>query len=211
MFGWDARQLPLAPPAAGRGGRWPAKTDEPAVVIGVVAAELLRKNVGDCRRSKAAGIPVVGVFESPAAVENGAVLMTLTQAQQITDKPGKVNILNVQLDGDATAADLEALKARVRELLPGFVAVTSGELVRQNTVVRIAKAMSDATILIASLVGIAGRVQHHAHERQRADARDRHPAGAGLASPHRDPAGLRRGGAADAGRRPRRASSSASA
>jgi putative ABC transport system permease protein len=37
--------------------------------------------------------------------------------------------------------------------MPGFVAITSGELVSRNTVVRISKAMSNATILIAGLVG----------------------------------------------------------
>jgi putative ABC transport system permease protein len=37
--------------------------------------------------------------------------------------------------------------------MPGFVAITSGELVSNNAIVRISKAMSNATILIASLVG----------------------------------------------------------
>jgi putative ABC transport system permease protein len=86
-------------------------------------------------------------------VENGAVLMTLTQAQQVTDKPGKVNVLNIKLDGHASEADVEELKTRVRATMPGFVAITSGELVSNNTIVRISKAMSNATILIAGLVG----------------------------------------------------------
>jgi putative ABC transport system permease protein len=135
-------------------GRWPAHTDEPAVVIGGVAAGLLAKKVGDTLEIEGRRLPVVGVFESTAAIENGAVLMTLTQAQQTTDKPGKVNVLNVMLDADATEADVDAIKARIRERAPGFVAITSGELVGQNTVVRIAKAMSNATTLIAALVGI---------------------------------------------------------
>jgi len=80
-------------------------------------------------------------------------LMTLTQAQQVTDKPGKVNVLNIKLDGHASEADVEELKARVRATMPGFVAITSGELVSNNTIVRISKAMSNATILIAGLVG----------------------------------------------------------
>jgi putative ABC transport system permease protein len=79
--------------------------------------------------------------------------MSLTLAQQILDKPGKVNILNVKLDESVAEADLARFKAQVRETLPGFVAITSGELVGKNTVVRISKAMSHATILIAGLVG----------------------------------------------------------
>jgi putative ABC transport system permease protein len=73
--------------------------------------------------------------------------------QQVTDKPGKVNVLNIKLDAQASEADVDALKAQVRRAMPGYVAITSGELVRQNTVVRISKAMSHATILIAGLVG----------------------------------------------------------
>jgi putative ABC transport system permease protein len=79
--------------------------------------------------------------------------MTLTLAQQITDKPGKVNILNIKLDDHASDSVIDDFKTRVRETLPGYVAITSGELVRKNAVVRISKAMSNATTLIASLVG----------------------------------------------------------
>jgi putative ABC transport system permease protein len=95
---------------------------------------------------------VAGIFESAAVVESGALLMTLAQAQQISDKPGKVNVLNIRLDAHASDADIADFKARVRQAAPGFVAVTSGELVQKNAVVRISKAMSSATILIASLV-----------------------------------------------------------
>ncbi|MDR3482306.1 MAG: ABC transporter permease [Burkholderiaceae bacterium] len=134
-------------------GRWPSADTEPVVVIGSLAAELLHKKIGDTLEIEGLQFRVAGIFESSAVVENGAVLMTLTQAQQVTDKPGKVNVLNIKLDGHASEADVEELKAHVRATMPGFVAITSGELVSNNTIVRISKAMSNATILIAGLVG----------------------------------------------------------
>jgi len=134
-------------------GRWPGSDTEPSVMVGSMAVELLHKKTGDTLEIEGRQFRVVGIFESSAVVENGALLMTLTQAQQVTDKPGKVNVLNIKLDGSAAEADIDGIKARVRASLPGFVAITSGELVRQNTIVRISKAMSNATILIASLVG----------------------------------------------------------
>lgn len=152
VFGWAHGSF-LWDHLALKEGRWPADDAEAAVAIGVVAAELLQKRSGDTLEIEGRRMPVVGVFESPAVIENGAVLMTLVQAQQTTDKPGKVNVLNVKLGDGATAADVADFKARVRADLPGFVAITSGELVGQNTVVRVAKAMSNATILIAGLVG----------------------------------------------------------
>jgi putative ABC transport system permease protein len=134
-------------------GRWPAERMEQVVVIGSLAAEMLHKKTGDRVEIEGASFLIVGIFESSAVVENGALLMTLDQAQKITDKPGKVNVLNIKVDTGATEADTNAIKAQVKQILPGFVAITSGELVRKNAVVRLSKAMSNATILVASLVG----------------------------------------------------------
>ena len=134
-------------------GRWLAGDGEPEVMIGSLAAEMLHKKTGDTVEMEGQQFRVAGTFESSAMVENGALLMTLSQAQKITDKPGKVNLLNIKLDEHASEMDVAAIKARVRETMPGFIAITSGELVSKNTVVRISKAMSNATILIAGLVG----------------------------------------------------------
>ena len=134
-------------------GRLPANDTDADIVLGSLAAELLHKKVGDAVEVEGRQFLIRGIFESPAVVENGAVVMTLTLAQQITDKPGKVNILNIKLDDHASDSVIDDFKTRVRETLPGYLAITSGELVRKNAVVRISKAMSNATTLIASLVG----------------------------------------------------------
>jgi len=152
VFGWAWRSY-LWDHLRLQAGRWPASDEEDAVVIGTIAAGLLHKGLGDVVEIEGRRLAVVGVFESPAMVENGALIATLSLAQKLTDKRGKVNVLNLKLDADTTEAQLAALKAHVAAALPGFVAITSGELVRQNTVVRIAKAMSRATMLVASLVG----------------------------------------------------------
>lgn len=142
---WDHLKL--------KDGRWPADDSEATISLGSLAAEMLHKQVGDDIEIEGRLFKVTGIFESSALVENGALIMTLTQMQQITDKPGKVNILNIKLDNSATDADIDAIKTQVRSTMPGFVAITSGELVQKNAVVRISKAMSNATILIAGLVG----------------------------------------------------------
>jgi putative ABC transport system permease protein len=134
-------------------GRWPTADGEQAIVLGTIASELLHRDVGDRLEIEGRPFQVTGVYESPAVIENGALIITLTQAQVVTDKPGKVNVLNIKLDGEASPRDIDAIKASVRATMPGFVAITSGELVRQNTIVRIAKAMSRATSLISCLVG----------------------------------------------------------
>jgi putative ABC transport system permease protein len=134
-------------------GRWPASRDEPVLMIGALAAEMLHKKTGDQVEIEGKSFQIAGIFESNAVVENGALLMTLDLAQQITDKPGKVNVLNIKMDAGATEDDLRHIKEVVQQTMPGFAAITSGELVSRNAVVRISKAMSNATILIAGLVG----------------------------------------------------------
>ena len=134
-------------------GHLPANDVDPDIVIGSLAAELLHKKVGDALEVEGRQFLVTGIYESSAVVENGALLMTLTLAQQITDKPGKVNVLNIKLDEHSSDSVIDEFKTKVHATLPGYVAITSGELVRKNAVVRISKAMSNATTLIASLVG----------------------------------------------------------
>ncbi|MFA6202208.1 MAG: ABC transporter permease [Gallionella sp.] len=134
-------------------GRWPADSDETVVMVGSLASEILHRKTGDQVEIEGQVFKVAGIFESSAVVENGAVIMTLNRAQALTDKPGKVNFLNIKLDAGASEADLASIKEQVKKTMPGFLAITSGELVGNNAIVRISKAMSNATILIATLVG----------------------------------------------------------
>ena len=152
VFGWEYRSY-LWQHLRLIDGHLPANDTDADIVLGSLAAELLHKKVGDSVEIEGRQFLIRGIFASPAVVENGAVVMTLTLAQQITDKPGKVNILNIKLDDHASDSVIDDFKTRVRETLPGYLAITSGELVRKNAVVRISKAMSNATTLIASLVG----------------------------------------------------------
>ena len=151
VFGWEFKSylwdhLKLAE------GRWPQTDEEPVAVIGSTASAVLAKKTGDEISIEGHRIRIVGIFESSALVENGALLLTLSQAQAATEKSGKVSVLNIKLDADATEGDIASLRNAVREKLPGYSAITSGELVRSNAIVALSKAMSGATTLIASLV-----------------------------------------------------------
>ncbi|MCE2914737.1 MAG: ABC transporter permease [Rubrivivax sp.] len=155
VFGWAQGSF-LWDHLVLRDGRWPRDDEEPAVVLGALAAELLHKQAGNDLVIEGTRFRVVGIFQSTALVENGAVLMSLAQAQRLNDKPGKVNILNVKLKPGAGEAGAARVRDAVKSSLPGYSAITSGQLVQQNALVRITKAMSAATILVAGLVGALG-------------------------------------------------------
>ena len=154
VFGWEPgtflwKHLRLVE------GRWPAPGTAEAA-LGALAAETTGRKPGDTVHIGPEAFVVSGIYESAALVENGAVVLELGQVQRLTDKPGKVNVLNLTLAPGSGADRIQAVRATVQATLPGYAAVSSGELVRRNTIVRIAKAMSAATALIAALIGAVG-------------------------------------------------------
>lgn len=151
VFGWESgsflwQHLRLV------GGRWPA-ADERALVLGTLAARVLGRTPGDSVAIDGQRFLVAGVYESAALIENGAAILPLRTLQAVTDRPGKASVLSVRLVAGGGEAEREAVAGHLRGHFPGYVALASGELVRSNAMVRIAKAMSGATLLIAGLVG----------------------------------------------------------
>jgi putative ABC transport system permease protein len=154
IFGWEPNtflweHLKLAD------GRWPVE-GEKTVALGSVAAELLDKRVGSTVQMDVSEFTVCGIFESSALVENGAVLMTLPQMQELTDNAGRVNFVNLRLDPGGGETELLNAKQFIQNKYPGFNAFRAGELATQNTGVQLTKAMGWATSIIALVVGAIG-------------------------------------------------------
>lgn len=146
-FLWDHLRL--------TSGSWP-KPGERTVALGTVAAELLHKQVGATIQIELDDFTVGAIFESPAMVENAAVIMPLHEMQRATGREDRVNFINVKVtDGGGDEVSL-AVQKRIRETMPGFNAFRAGELARSNSGVQIAKAMSWATSIIALVVGAIG-------------------------------------------------------
>ncbi len=155
VFGWQAesflwRHLTLT------SGRFPIENGRAEVALGRLAADLLGKRVGETIHVDAEPFVLVGIFDSPALVENGAALMTLAQMQRITDHLDRVNLINVRLNDGSDEITLAQFRAAVAQALPGYLAVTAGDLVQQNVMVRLAQAMSWAVTVLAVLIGGAG-------------------------------------------------------
>jgi putative ABC transport system permease protein len=137
-------------------GRWPADDTEKSVVIGAVAAEMLKKSVGDTLHIENDDFQVCGIFDSTALVENGTVIMALRQMQRVMETEDKVNFFNLRLAAGTTDAEMEGLRQTIKNRFPGFNAFTGGEVAQNNTGIQAAKAMSWATSLIALVVGAVG-------------------------------------------------------
>lgn len=126
--------------AGGSGGAW----------IGAVAAEILSKKPGDTIEIAGRQIPVDVVFESRVMVENTVVIVPLPIMQEILDRPGNINFLNLRLrDG----ADREAVRRELERGWPGLRTFAAADVSGTDTGTRLAKAMSVATSLVAIVVG----------------------------------------------------------
>lgn len=137
-------------------GRMPHDAKEHAVVLGRLAAEVLRKKVGDMVEIETKELPVVGIVDGQAVVENGAIILTLPVLQEITENQGKVNFVDIRVTPNTSKDELNALCARIKEIFPAGRAMIAREVVGTSQGFRIARAMSWSTSILAIVVGILG-------------------------------------------------------
>jgi len=137
-------------------GRMPKDADEPAVVLGVLAAEVLKKKVGDTVQLETLELPVVGIADGGAVVENGAILLSLKIMQQATANEGKVNFIDIRLVPNTPKTAIDELCEKIKIIFPEGKARAANEVVSANQGFRIARAMSWSTSLLAIVVGVLG-------------------------------------------------------
>ncbi len=131
------------------------------VVLGRMAAAVLKKGVGDTLAFETeTPVPrtfrVAGEFESAALSENASAIMSLERLQSLLDCPGKVNYFNLRLDPKMSPQQFENLRETIRSRYPDLNVLKADEIAGNNTGIRVARAMSTATSIIALLIGILG-------------------------------------------------------
>jgi putative ABC transport system permease protein len=137
-------------------GRMPHDGNEKAVVLGRLAAEVLKKKVGDTVQIEATELPVVGIVDGQAVVENGAIILSLPVLQEVTGDQGKINFVDVRVPRGATKEEVKDLCARIKVIFPEGRAMVASEVVGTSQGFRIARAMSWSTSILAIVVGVLG-------------------------------------------------------
>ncbi len=137
-------------------GRMPRNATEKAVVLGRLAAEVLKKKVGDTVQIETEELPVVGIVDGQALVENGAVILSLPVLQTVTGNEGKINFVDVRLAPNTTKEEVARLSEEVKKIFPAGRAMVANEVVGTSQAFRIARAMSWSTSILAIIVGVLG-------------------------------------------------------
>ncbi|HEY2139866.1 MAG TPA: ABC transporter permease [Chthoniobacterales bacterium] len=137
-------------------GRMPRDGSEPAVVLGTLAAEALKKKVGDTLQIETKELSVVGIVDGGAVVENGAVILALPLLQEITGNEGRINFISIRVTPGTTEEEVKGLCARIQAIFPEVRAMVASELLSSSQGFRVVQAMSWGTSFLAILVGILG-------------------------------------------------------
>ncbi len=137
-------------------GRLPNGADEPAVVLGKTAAEVLKKKVGDTLQLETEELAVVGIVDGGAVVENGSVILSLPLMQKITGNEGRINIIDVRATPGTSKEQLTQLSTEITRLIPEARAVIASEHIQNSQAYKMINAMSWGTSLLAVLVGVLG-------------------------------------------------------
>jgi putative ABC transport system permease protein len=147
-FSWDNLKI--------ISGRLPKDAQEPAVILGQNAAEVLQKKIGDPIQFEAMEMTVVGIFDGGALVENGSVILSLPLYQKISGNEGKVNIIDVRADSGMNEDEVKKLCVAINDVVPEARALPAGENVGNSQAYRFISAMSWGTSLLAVIVGVLG-------------------------------------------------------
>jgi putative ABC transport system permease protein len=138
-------------------GRKLQEGDQDKVMLGRELAANLGKKVGD--RVPVYGKPyeVVGVFESGAILENGAVVMLLSEMQEKNNSKDEITGYTVQVNKPIDEQGLERIRKDIENLDPGkIVAKAPADFVRSIDEIRMARAVAWITSAIALFIGAIG-------------------------------------------------------
>src|SRR4051812_8330504 len=137
-------------------GRMPNDPAERAVVLGVTAADVLKKKVGDTVQIETEELTVVGIAEGGAFVENGSIILSLPLLQQITGNHDQISAIDVRVAPGTTDAEIRKLCDEISRLIPEAHAEPAGEHLVNTEGYRVINGMSWGTSLLAVLVGVLG-------------------------------------------------------
>ena len=137
-------------------GRMPKDANERVVVLGKLAAETLKKKIGDKVQLEAEELEVAGIVDGHSVVENGAIILSLSVLQEITGEQGRINFIDIRMTKNATKEQTDEVISKIEEIFPEGRASPASEVVGNSQGFRVARAMSWSTSLLAIIVGVLG-------------------------------------------------------
>jgi len=142
-------------------GRFLRKDDAKCAMLGTVLASNLDKKVGDkIEIVEKEFYTVVGIYESSKVIENGSLIISLKNLQDMMQAQGKVTGFSLVLENSKDKAAVEEIARQVKEIGEKkgsrVKAMPTAEFIKSLTEIRLAKSMAWITSSIALLIGFFG-------------------------------------------------------
>jgi ABC-type antimicrobial peptide transport system permease subunit len=123
------------------------------MILGKVAAENMKKRVGDTVKLIGGSYRVTGIYETGIGYEDGGGVISLAEAQNALKKPGQVSFYGIKLK-DASKADL--VRQQVEARWSQVSVSRSTEFAEKSNDIKTTRTIVSALTLIAMLVGGVG-------------------------------------------------------
>jgi ABC-type antimicrobial peptide transport system permease subunit len=123
------------------------------VILGRAAAELLKTQVGQVIRLREVSFRVVGLFETGVTWEEGSVIISLRDAQELLGKVRQVTMYQIKLSDPQQAG---ALRAQIQAIFPDVTVAPSSESVETAPEMQSMRVMMWTVSLLAIIVGGIG-------------------------------------------------------
>jgi ABC-type antimicrobial peptide transport system permease subunit len=132
-------------PHRGQGGK--------PLLLGKAAADDLDKAIGDTFRLYETVYRIVGIFETGQPFEDGAAVVLLEDAQEISGKPRQVNAFLLKVRQDT---DIERLQARIEQRFDDVTATSSSDFGQKQEWLGYVRAFTWTVSMVAVLIGGVG-------------------------------------------------------
>jgi ABC-type antimicrobial peptide transport system permease subunit len=123
------------------------------MILGKLAAENMKKKVGDTVRLMGSSYRVAGIYETGIGYEDGGGVITLAEAQSALKKPGQVSFYGIKLK-DASKAEL--VRQQVESRWSQVSVSRSTEFAEKSNDIKSTRTVVSALTFIAMLVGGVG-------------------------------------------------------
>ena len=150
VFGYDPNGISIQHFRVVEGKGLTAKRE---IIIGRLAAENLKKGVGDTIRLYDSAYRIVGIYETGAFFEEGGGVISLADAQTMLKRPRQVNTYAIKLD-DVDQA--EAVRQRIERRFPDLLVVESANFADQQLGLQFVRAFAWALSFLAVIIGGVG-------------------------------------------------------
>jgi ABC-type antimicrobial peptide transport system permease subunit len=123
------------------------------ILLGRQAAEALKLTIGDSLRLPGGAFRVVGIYETGSGFEEAASVVSLADAQQLTQKPRQAGAVHIQL---RDARQIERVRARLERLYPRLSVSESSRTADQQQIITFIQGFALGIALLAIVIGGIG-------------------------------------------------------